>query len=147
MLASIFKPDNLPDEDILIFLKNDEIKKLENSSLEGKIFEYKDVRNVYSLEMRVDRSLKYRPIKVKREPNRYEVILYEDNYLELKNKGWTGTRPDSYSKIDIMAESFAKQYEESERELRFIKNIWENRDKIIKKMEKDFLLQNQKLKK
>ena len=137
MLASIIKySENLPDEDILIFLNDGEIKELENNPLKGSIFEFRDVRNVYSLEIKVnERELETYKIKVERSPNKYLIVIGSENYQELKEKGWLGTRPDTFSKIDIMSVYVSNQDEESTKWLRNINFKWENRDRIIKKME------------
>ncbi|UCD04505.1 MAG: hypothetical protein JSW73_02635 [Candidatus Woesearchaeota archaeon] len=118
MLASIIKhSENLPDEDILIFLNNEEIEKLEKNALKGEIFEYKDISRVYSLEMIVD-EIKYGTIKVEKWSDMYRVIPCRNYYSVLKEKGWIGTRPDSHSKIDILNETVANQHEEFKNWLR-----------------------------
>ena len=143
MLASIIKySKNLPKEDILIFLNDGEIKELENNSLKGRIFEFEDVRNIYSLEIKVNK-IKWGSVKVEREPdenpNMYRILLCKDNYSQLKENGRIGGRPDTHSKIDIMSEYAANQDEEFMRYLRSINSKWKNRDRIIKKMKKERL--------
>ena len=139
MLASIIKySKDLPDEDISIFLNEEEIKELRNTPLSGKIFESRDIRKIYSLEMKVDER-HYGPVKVEREPNMYIVLICEDDYLKLEEKGWVGGRPDTFSKIDIMSEYAANQDEESRNLLRNINFLWKNRDRIIEKMKKEGL--------
>ncbi len=143
MLASIIKSsDNLADEDILIFLNDEEIKELEDNPLKGEIFEYRDVRKVYSLEMKVDK-IKYGTVKVEREPegnlNMYRILLCKAYYSVLKEKRQIGTRPDTHSKIDILSEYVANQDEEFRNWLRNINSRWENRDRIIGKMKREGL--------
>ena len=140
MLASIIKySKNLPDEDILIFLNDGEIKELENNSLKGNIFESRDVRNIYSLEIKVNEEglTKYNRIEVKRNPNEYLITISNEDYRVLKEKGLIGTRPDTYFKIDIMSEYAANQDEEFRNWLRNITSRWENRDRIIEKMKRE----------
>jgi len=142
MLASIIKySKNLPDEDILIFLNDGEIKELENNSLKGSIFESRDVRNIYSLEIKVNEEelTRYNRIEVKRSPNEYLISIGNEDYRALKEKGLIGTRPDTHSKIDIMSEYAANQDEEFTRYLRSINSKWKNRDRIIEKMKKERL--------
>ena len=135
MLASIINIDR----DIEIFLKDEEVEKLREQSIKGEIFELQDVRKICPLELLVDFS-QYQEkadskMRTNIEDNKYFVYLSKNYYEDLKESGWIGTRC-GYFKVDVMTEYFAKRYEEEARELRNIKFRWDNRKRIIEKMER-----------
>ncbi|MBU0667134.1 MAG: hypothetical protein ABIC91_03430 [Nanoarchaeota archaeon] len=139
MLASIIRySETLPDEDILIFLNDEEIKELENKSLKGDIFEFRDIRKVYSLEIKLVNEMEvisHNGIGVKTNSNEYLIIVGDKyHYQILKEKGWLGTRPNTYFKIDILSEYVANQNEEFTKWLRYMNSRWKNRDRIIEKI-------------
>lgn len=136
MFASIL---NL-DKDLLIFLKDEEIKLLGDMPIKGEIFEFQDVRNVYSLEILVRE-------KKKREYTNGAAIFFEKNqcqvyldssYQKLKEEGWLGGRFGNL-KFDMMAEKYAKEYDEFSSDFRAIKHKYENREKIIKYIKREEL--------
>lgn len=136
MLASILNIDS----DIEIFLTDEEIEKLDSQSLKGQIFELQDVRKIYPLEVLVDRQpFNQRPylgnLGYVLKKDSYTVFITPDYYIELHSNGLVGGRA-GHIKIDIMSEDFAKIHDCFARDLRTIRSRYENRDKIIKKMEK-----------
>jgi hypothetical protein len=142
MLASILKPsEDLADRDYLIFLTNEELDLLEGASLKGDIFEFQDVRNVYPLEIHLDPGggNTLHGIGLYFENNLYRVGIERDLYPQLKKDGWYGTRPNDYSKLDIMTEAYAKEDEEYSRDFRSIKSRWNHRPEIIEKMQRECL--------
>jgi hypothetical protein len=142
MLASIIRPyGDISDRDILIFLTDEEMSGLKDTTIKGEIFELQDVRKVYPLELRLEMEVgnTLHGIGVYFENDKYLVSIENDLYPKLKEKSWYGTRPDTYSKIDIMTEAYAKEDEEHSRDLRFIRSNWENRYRIIEKMRREVL--------
>jgi len=125
--------------DIQVFLTDQEINDLEKKSLKGAIFERSNVRNVYPLEIRLEKNKRIGwNIHTVQKDNKYTIYISDASprtsyYKELKEKRWIGTRDGMahIGKIDIMSESFAIQYKEFNKDLKHSKNIWENRKKII----------------
>ena len=134
MLASIIKYSNgVPYKDIFIFLDDYEIKELKRHPLNGEIFEYEDLQNIYSLEMKVNETA-YGNIEIKRlpeaNPPTYEITLYQKDYSLLKEIGQVIAMQDAYFRINILNESTASQDEEFESWLTSIKFQWGNRDRL-----------------
>ena len=142
MLASILKPCcDLRDQDILIFLNDEEIKELENTPLMGEIFEFRDVRKVYPLELRIIKEWDTEII-LSFKNNKYLVNIsnfshpnnkLDTAYQRLVKNEWLGGRSGEYFKFDIMTENYAKKGEFS-KDYKFIKSAHENRNRIIEKM-------------
>ena len=145
MLASLINQDR----DIEIFLSDEEVKKLQNNSLEGEILNFIDIRDIYPLKIFLEKRREYYPnnislkINGKEHSKQYlvcisDVIPITSYYEQLKKRRWIGTRA-GYFKVDIMTEEFANKHEDFSKDLKSIKNKYENRDRIIKKIESEEL--------
>ena len=136
MLASIINYDG----DIHIFLSEEEVELLGTNSLDGYIFEMNDVRNTYPLEIRLEKENKNIGSAASRDiiDGRYilclrDIVSSNSSYEILKTFGCIGTFYGQI-KIDIMTETSAKEDKSFFKELQFLQNRWDNRDKIIEKL-------------
>lgn len=137
MLASIVTYAKSPDEDILIFLNDKEIRSLSDNPLSGVIFEYRDIRKLYPFELGVGMQ-QAGPFEVKDGSETYKVFLGKNHYPVLAENGWLGGTC-GYRKIDMASENFANQDRELGNWLRNMNLRWNNRDKIIENLEKEEL--------
>ena len=139
MLASIINYDG----DIHIFLSDEEVKLLGTNSLTGYIFEMDDIRNTYPLEIRLEQEDKNFGYTASRDiiENEYvvslrDIVSSDSSYETLKTSGCIGTMYGRF-KIDIMTENCAQEDKSFSNELQFLQNRWDNRDKVIEKLNRE----------
>ncbi len=141
MISTIFRPpgyENMADGDIFVFLRDlQEFEGIVNSPLGGQIFNYSDARQIYPIEIIYDSSqwgmlsLNERDVN---QNKRYLIYIGRSQYEELKEIGAFGGRNLGDAKIDVMIEDYANSDKELSKTLRRVKNIWENRDLVLRKL-------------
>ena len=145
MIATIITAIWIDDKDIEIFLTDEEIRRLGNEPLKGEIFEYRDIRNIYPLEIVLDKefdtsgSKSQNRIHTKISPEGNYILFIaannaSDYYKELVERRWTGTRDGNLIKIDIMSERFAERNEDFHGHYKLAKSLYEHKELTIKKL-------------
>ncbi len=114
----------LIDGDISVFLTLEDIKRMGSQTLEGEIIADLDIRNPKKLYVctATDRY-------ARETPEACHIAVLPDDYNELSRTGSYGTRIGEL-KLDLIEESCAENHETFRFEIRYLRNLLANRDKI-----------------
>ena len=114
------------DSDFDIFLAKEEIKHLNNATLEGVLFRGSPIRS-YTVYINIIGNPNI-GVDIGNMGGVYHIFISRSNYEELKEKGWYGTRTirSGDFKIDFIEESVAEQHPEYQRMLGRLKHFQKN---------------------
>ena len=114
----------LREGDITVFLTWEEIERMGSQTLEGEIIADLDIKNPKKLYVctAADRY-------ARETPEACSIAVLKDDYNDLSRTGWYGTRI-GFLKLDLIEESCAENHETFTHEIRYLRNLLANKDKI-----------------
>ncbi|MBU3957513.1 MAG: hypothetical protein KKB25_00375 [Nanoarchaeota archaeon] len=115
----------LPNNDLCIFLTDDNVKKLDSQTIKGTLIKLKEKSRI-PLELKKDEEKSNYGINAEEEYV-YRVFIFPRYYSELVKNGYMGTRNPLGWGIKIVEEDYASRDLLLESELQLLKKIGKSR--------------------